>query len=410
MRTQVLRIVSAACGLGLLLSADPTRGASVLQAEGIGVWQEGYDLAARGAGWTAIGVIDPFGASAVNPASTIWVNRPQLEAGVLGENVWVGFENVDGNDRIGSTRIPGLSVVLPGPGPLRWTLGFRDLTDGRYETVRLVNEGRTDEHVVRLQGSGGLSELSLTLGTRIPGNRAGLAVRAGIVSGTLRERLEKDFRSGIYDDQDDELRTRMEDAVPVAIGAQAKLTKRVGVGAVYELPTNLDMKSILETETGSKSETLASMDLPGALGGGASIDLGRTRAALDVLQRLWSENDFVPRSAVVGSSSFTGWENTTRIGVGLTRLPDPEATARDPLRRRMTWRVGFTYATLPVRGDSPTEWAGTLGFGLPVQIDRGRIDGLVEFGKRGDQSKDGFSETFFRLGLGTSFQTLRSAF
>ncbi|MEZ4454921.1 MAG: hypothetical protein R2882_00010, partial [Gemmatimonadales bacterium] len=65
---------------------------------------------------------------------------------------------------------------------------------------------------------------------------------------------------------------------------------------------------------------------------------------------------------------------------------------------------------LPDRGEPINEWALTGGVGLPIQLDRGYIDLLTEFGRRGDDAKVGLRETFFRVGVGATFQELRRAF
>ena len=79
--------------------------------------------------------------------------------------------------------------------------------------------------------------------------RFGIAVRGGIVSGTIREELERDFTSGVYDDSRDLLRTRMENARPVSVGMQTRVNDRISAGAFYDLPTTIDLESLLRTTT-----------------------------------------------------------------------------------------------------------------------------------------------------------------
>ncbi|MCA9729518.1 MAG: hypothetical protein KC729_17660, partial [Candidatus Eisenbacteria bacterium] len=156
----------------------------------------------------------------------------------------------------------------------------------------------------------------------------------------------------------------------------------------------------------------AHFDLPGAFGGGLAIRaLPRMQLSVDVIRRFWSQSDFSTATGD-GNGSFTHLNDTTRFGIGITRLGDPEETVRDALGRRARWRAGFTYGTLPVSGNGETvsEWALTGGVGLPIQFDRGFIDGLIEFGKRGDAATTGLSESYLRIGFGATFQTLRSAF
>jgi hypothetical protein len=183
------------------------------------------------------------------------------------------------------------------------------------------------------------------------------------------------------------------------------------VGAFYDLPATLDLESLLGTTTGAQLRETAEFELPAAYGAGASIRaLPRWRLSFDMSQRLWSESEF--RSRGTGSPGFQNLKDTIRIGVGIVRLPDPEQTMRDAVIRRALWRAGFTYGTLPIesQGETVSEWAITGGIGLPIQFDRGFVDGLIEFGRRGDASTTGIGETYFRIGFGATFQTLRSTY
>lgn len=395
--------------LGFAWTKPAHSAGSLLQAEGLGSWVDGYDLAARGAGWTAIGVTDPFGTSAVNPAAMVWSERPRLTASFLTENLWMKTEG-SSTDRVGGTRIPALQVVVPGPSILRWAFAFRDLTDARYSVEGLVNAGRDDEYERRLIGSGGLGELSATIGARFAGGHLGAAARGGVVSGTIREEFERNFTSGVYDDSRDLLRTRMENARPIALGMQTRINERISAGAFYDLPATLDLESLLRTTTDIRLREVAEFELPAAYGAGVSIRaLPRFRLSVDVLQRLWSESEFRGSG---DSGGFRNLKDTVRIGVGVVRLPDEEQTLRDSLGRRALWRAGFTYATLPIESnrETVTEWALTAGVGLPIQFDRGFVDGLIEFGRRGDASTTGLGETYIRVGFGATFQTLRASY
>src|SRR5690606_1032903 len=320
----------------------------------------------------------------------------------LTENLWMKTEG-SSPDRVGGTRIPAIQVVVPGPSVFRWGFGFRDLTDARYAVEGIVNPGRGDEYERRLVGSGGLGELSATLGARLAGGHLGLAVRGGIISGTMREEFERDFTSGVYDDSRDLLRTRMENANPISLGMQARVNDRISAGAFYDLSSTLDLESILRTTTDVQLRETAEFELPAAYGAGVSVRaLPRYQVSFDVVQRLWSESEF--RSRDGRSAGFRNLKDTVRIGVGLIRLQEREQTMRDPVLRRALWRAGLTYATLPIEssGETVSEWAITGGIGLPIQFDRGYVDGLIEIGKRGDAETTGVGETFVRIGFGAT--------
>lgn len=411
---------SWACALVLAAAATaalPATGAarSLFNMEGLGRWVEGYDLAARGAGWTAIGVADPSGMSTVNPAGIGWVRNPQAEIGIISENLWVKTATGGGTDRLGSTRIPAIHVAIPGPGFLRWSFGFRDRTDGTYEIRERHNEGREDSFERIREGSGSLSELFATAGVLAWKERASMALRVGVLSGTLRERNQDLYDAPGYLNTDNSLRTRMENAVPVSIGVQAKPSPRVTLGGFFDFASRIDLKSILLTSSGQTFDDRAEIDLPRAIGVGASWRVRRRlRVSADWSRRFWKNADPVFHdTGDTAGGGFAHLEDVDRWGVGITRVADPEQSPRDPVSRRMLWRFGFTHGTLPVTqndGTTVPEWALTGGFGLPVQFDRGYIDALVEVGKRGNLGEVGLREIFFRLGLGVTFSRLRSTF
>ena len=143
--------------------------------------------------------------------------------------------------------------------------------------------------------------------------------------------------------------------------------------------------------------------------------LGSTRkdrfAVHDFSAECWNAFDTIGSLGVALGRDCAGLDDGRRFGVGFTRLPG-EHTPKDPLFQRAVYRAGFIHAVLPSRqsnGSEVKEWALTAGIGLPVQVDRGYIDGLVEFGKRGDADTD-LSETFLRLGFSVTFGKLEDAF
>ena len=131
--------------------------------------------------------------------------------------------------------------------------------------------------------------------------------------------------------------------------------------------------------------------------------------AFDLSETRWSESKTtLGRNA--GNTSLDNLTDDRHFGVGLRRLGSPEPSNR--VSSRTIWRAGFRWDELglPDRGDPIQEWALTGGVGLPIQLDRGYIDLLLEFGQRGDDATVGLRETFARLGVGATFQELRRAF
>ncbi|MBK8231873.1 MAG: hypothetical protein IPK72_15120 [Candidatus Eisenbacteria bacterium] len=293
-------------------------------------------------------------------------------------------------------------------------LGFRDLTVGSYAYSARINQGQEDEYLRRIEGSGGLGQFQMGVTARALQSRLGVGLQYGVVGGTVRDLIEDDFSSGDFQDTRNLLRTRMEGGRPVSFGLQARPVDPFEIGATYTAASSLDLRSLFENRTGNREESRARMDLPASIGVGATVRATpQWLVSADFTTRAWSEHAFetIDSLGVALGRDFAGLDDARRFGVGFTRLPG-EHTPKDPLFQRAVYRAGFTHAVLPSRqsnGSEVKEWALTAGIGLPVQVDRGYIDGLVEFGKRGDADTD-LSETFLRLGFSVTFGKLEDAF
>lgn len=401
-----------------VLAALPglSRAESLWGMEWIGRWMEGYDAPARLAGGTAIGVVDPFQMSPVNPAGLAWASGPQASQSAEYGNGWVRAYDADGSHRRGALRLNGISAVLPGPGPLSWSAGYRDLTDGAYFVKMKGNGGWDDAAFTRtLRGSGGLGELSASAACRLAGNRASVGFRIGAAAGTLRDVTEDLYESSGYLSTRTTVRTRMENGVAWSAGFQALPVPGLALGAVYHGQIDLDMKSLFSSTTGQEWERRAAMKLPGGYGLGVSYTLaGRHRLALDWNERPWSETTFSVK-AESGGSGASGFllQDAGRIGAGYVLLPSPDTPANAPILERAVWRAGFSHGDLPVLqkdGRAVSEWAAGIGLGLPVQIDRGYFDFGVEYGRTGDVDSAGLQETFLRFHFGITYGRFTGTF
>ncbi|MFN8548998.1 MAG: hypothetical protein U0527_13790 [Candidatus Eisenbacteria bacterium] len=394
------------------LLAGAGQAQSLWNAEGLGGWNEGYDLASRGTGYTAIGRVDPFGMSSLNPAALAWARRPAAHFGLLLENSWVKTDSDGSGGRTGTTRLPAVLVALPLSRGVGINLGFRDLTTGFYRYKATIHEGSGDAFERSLEGTGGLGQFQCGVTARALESRLALGAQLGVVGGTLRDLIRDDFEDDAYQDTRNLLRTRAEGGRPVTFGFQAQPIEALECGGFVTASTRLDVRSLFDNRTAQKEESRGHLDLPPGLGLGVTAHASaRWRLSFDWSQRRWSEHDFALAGQEVGRG-FTRLGDASRIGFGITRVPG-EHPPKDPLASRSVYRAGFTRAILPVRqadGAEVAEWALTAGVGLPIQFDRGYVDGLFEFGKRGSASKTDLSETFLRLGMSVTFARLAEAF
>lgn len=387
--------------------------------EGIGRPVTPYDHAARGAGSTAIAVDDPFGMSFVNPAAIAHARLAQAHFGMMGQDRWIQTA-ASGPDRRMDVRVTMGRVVLPGPGPLRWSIGYHDLTDGSYQVRLRANPGREDEYVRTWQGSGGVGELSAGVAARLPGGRFAAGLQVGFANGTLLEVVEDKFPSGFYLERRDLLRTRVLDGRVVGLGAQVVPLSGLSLGVAWRSFSSVDLRALATSADGAGWEDRASFELPSELGLGAAVRRGRMRMAADWNRAAWGQGEF-HTAAGQASASLGSFRDTERLGVGVTFFP-ALTEAKGTLARRAVWRAGVSWGQLPFRllpakghstGAGITEWALTAGCGLPVKVDRGWLDLFLEAGRTGSlgsPDKPHLRETFLRLGVGVTFGRFEKAF
>jgi hypothetical protein len=111
-----------------------------------------------------------------------------------------------------------------------------------------------------------------------------------------------------------------------------------------------------------------------------------------------------------------GWEGWSRVAKDLPGVSASdiwraglgvEMAAITGQNSRFLLRGGAHTERLPfeLRGGAVWERAFSLGFGLLVREGRGRIDGAVEFGNRGDASKNDIEESYTRFAFGVAVFT-----
>jgi len=412
----------ALCATGLAVicgMAEPSRAQSLFAREGIGVWREGYSLAARGAGGTAIGRIERFPSSPLNPASAAFATTAQFHAALLTEQSWSTTEAGKGG-RSGLLRIPGLRVVVPLGAEIHLALGYRDLTEGAYRVEETVNPATGDELTRKLEGRGALGGYTVGLARKFFADRLAVGAEAGLARGTLQEEVELDFTAAELRDATELLRTRMEDGNLWTIGFQARVLEPLSLGAFWQASSRVRLTSLYENGSGVGLEERARLGLPTGFGIGAawSVRPGAVLAC-DYVSRAWSDVEFSLRpggglsgAEQAAASNLDELPDASRLGLGIT-LQHPGLQANDPFSKRIIWRAGLTREELSVptsTGEPVVARNGSFGVGLPVQRDRGSIDLLFEFGSRGDTEEIGLSEKFFRFGVGVGFGTLQPAF
>ena len=417
-RAWIAPALVAASMLAIAVAAPVRAEESVWGMEGLGRPLAEVDLPARAAGGTEIAIDDPFAMSWINPAGIAHARLPQAHVGVVAQDRWISAKGSDQNSRRLDVRLSSLAAVFPLTNLLRGGISYRDLTDATYEVRVRLNDGREDQLDRTLTGRGGVSELSAALAGSFAARRLSAGVRIGLVQGTLSDERVDRYASGVYGGGKDLLRTRVRNGTRFGFGLQAKLPGRLSAGACWRSESELDLDSRWFRSGVELWSEKAQFDLPPSTGLGlAWRATPRLRFAADWVHDAWGGVSSLSAAdgaagADGGAAGFGRFEDTDRISIGVTRFP-PEFEGKTPVMRRLTWRAGFYRAELPIlqrNGVQPTEWALTGGVGVPVQVDRGSFDLLLEAGRTGDLGDVGVRETFFRLGAGYTFGRFATRF
>lgn len=392
----------AALATAALLAVAPARAESVFAREGLGEWLEGYDTRGETLGSTGLGVIDPNNFCTINPAATAFSANTLAYFGVGSGLRWT-TDDVNTAHR-GTTCLTGTGLYLALPSHLGVRLALTPANDPTYRLESTVVTGweGQEEDVRREVGSRGLLRYEAGLSWRGGANWA-LGGSAGFVAGSIRDQTIYAFGDSAedhgYADGSDLRRLRIHPAASFSAGLLMRPLPRVSLGGFIASAGSGDIEETYQGfgETESTADT-ASVDLPLGLGGGVAVELKRgMRLSADLVWRRWEEAGFSGPSVPRLEPRF---RNTLRWGIGLERVPRIEKST--PVLRSITWRAGFAmipWYILDADGDGVGEWRLSAGAGIPIRQNRGSIDLMLAYGRRGSIADNGMSESYVRLGL-----------
>lgn len=407
--------------LTLLLSTLPapllTTGAwgeSIFSREALGEWREPYDLRAQGMGGVSIAIRDSFPHAQQNPAGIIFSRLSIAYVSIYPEKRWLRVP-ADGSACPNGLECPssggtksqvsgGLanihSVIKLGP---RWSLGLgvRQINDPAYQIVNMIDSGGIGEAERQEEGTGGFLSYTLGLAYRVSPDFS-IGFEGSRISGAITDIVEYNFTNGNYMDTRDELTTRMKK------GWQGRLgflwaPGRLAMGGFYATAVAADGTWNWRNQDGVQTRLSFDIDLPPSAGYGMALDLGdRWRAGYDIVWRGWSKAKF---PALDGSEP--DYTDTWRIGLGVEKIGEVSTRAR--FGEGVSLRAGLSYTPWyfeNAEGRRVTESAVSMGLGLPLSKDRGRIDFLLELGKRSVEEMKRPDEIFLRLGLGATYGSM----
>lgn len=375
--------------IGVAIGALPCAAFSqvrLLGATGLGRRLTPLDSRARAMGNAGV-ALHGGNLSAVNPAATARFAAPGIWAAFLPENRTVKGEFANGD--ISTEDVPIIRLVSPWGG--RWAVG---ISAGAYMNqdwgVQFVDSLATSEGEVAFQetrtSDGGVTQFRLDVaGVMAP--KLSLGASFLYYSGEARRRVRRIFESAAGWAPHEATTAIDYKGWGLAFGAEYQPIGEMIIGAVASWGAGLTVEN---DTTGQSLE----IDLP------LTFDVGGS----------WQLTpDFILALAL-------GWEGWSAVADEL-----PNATASDLLRGGLgveLTALGGEASKLLVRGGAHAErlpfeigasavWerALSLGLGLSLREGRARLDGSVEFGRRGNAAKNDIEESYTRYSFGLAVFT-----
>jgi hypothetical protein len=367
-----------------LAPADGLAQANTFGTVGLGRPVRPIDARSRAMGGSAA-ALHGGNLSAVNPASLARISTPGIWATLQPEKRTLTGELANGT--VETAQFPLFRAVLPVTNRItaaiafgnfldrNWTVQFQDTLELTADSIPFFETRNSD---------GGISQLRLEFGG-ILSEKWTIGVGAQYYFGETRLTVTRAFAGDL-------LGYRSATAVQykgwgLTLGGEFQPVNELIIGGVAAWGSKLDIR---DDSTGAET----TVNLPIALTLGASWG-----AAPDLVVAL--SGGWVNWSALNENFPEGGVADSYRLGGGLEARPLMGDTWA------MFLRLGGSYEKYPFQlgGDAAWEKAVGLGAGMAFRAGRGRIDGSMEFGKRGDADTNGVEESFTRYTLSVAVFT-----
>ncbi|MCC7431183.1 hypothetical protein IT568_10095 [bacterium] len=405
-----MKIFSISLLVFIILSQNAFCG-SLISQNGIGEIVYSANVRSAGMGGTGISFYDSYTLNTFNPASWTSVNNVRFSAEFLGQTNKVSGSS-SGSIKTGTFNgitfgVPIKNKVFLGLALVPYSdYGFNAKNSGT-KTLTTSDTTTTYDFQETIKETGGLSQI--LLGAAVKFSHFSVGAKADFLFGKLREERTVVYDSinglGGLDNYSKETEGKMQ-GVAFTFGIVASPVKNLTLGATYTLPKTIDyeVESFYDYDSYYNEDTKPvhidslKMKLPISFSGGIAYKFySRYLVSVEYFQQNFKSFE------IVGGTQHN-YKNSSRVKFG-TEF-DLKEKGKNQFWRMFKYRAGFNFATLyqtDKKNNSINEYLISFGLGFPFayrSYGASQIDLAFEFGQRGSETKNGISETIYKMTLG----------
>jgi hypothetical protein len=394
----VFLLASGICAQG----ARAGSGGSTYSILGIGDLRYAPSVRSAGMGYAGIGLVSPSYINSIAPATWTGINRTRLE----GAFQYEGFNSTDGASSRFLARADFygalLAVPLSASNGIVLVTVFTPYSNVNYDTY-IRGTYDTTQYTVHHVGSGAVTKGQIGL-SYAPLPTLSVGVSLDYLFGTLEK--TKTLASGASAfaggtaTENKSIRglTVTIGGLYSGFGTWSDALKPLTLGFTLTTRGTLSSNSqgtysyLYTNERDTTGETSGTYAIPLSFGIGASwLANERLVLAADVFTQPW-------RTADDNGQTPPGVRNTTRVGVGVERIPAREINAS--WAARVALRLGFFYnaSYYTLNNTGINEWGVTGGLGLPLSGET-RMNLALEYGSRGTTGNGLIRDKILRMSL-----------
>lgn len=393
----------------LALPAPAGSGGSMYSMMGIGDLRDNFGIRSAGMGYTGMGIVSANYVNPGSPASWSRINRTRVDASVLYE----GFSSSDGfgSRYLAHATFNGATLAIPvspehGIAIVGGFLPYSNVDYDTYTHGTGITPSDTVPYSFHHVGSGGIGVGKLGVSWMpVPSVAVGASLNyySGSIDyvGTLVPAASS-IQGGQFSRSTSYKGAGATFSMLLSgLGGIAHALEPLSIGATVSSRTALTTSQqtalgfgTTATSFGNELDTTAEASgqfvLPLSYAVGVAYTVGNSYLlAADFGAQLW-------RQSAINGASPADLRNSSRIGVGIEKLPSTETNAF--WRELVALRLGATYAKTYYRpsGEAVNEWLVTGGITMPISRES-RLSLAAEYGVRGKLAPGLVRDRVFRF-------------